>query len=112
LQAINSPITIISQDTNTFAKQMKLALGFGQVVVIDNIGDKISRLLFPIIKEYRQKKVIGRENEINLAGKMVPIHLDFQLILATSNGRPDFGPEINEYVILVNFALTESAFDA
>ena len=56
---------------------MKLALGFGQVVVIDNIGEKISRILFPIIKEYRQKKFVGRENEINLAGKMVPLHLDF-----------------------------------
>jgi hypothetical protein len=43
---------------------------------------------------------------------MVPLHLDFKLILATAEGRPDYGPEISEYIILVNFALTESAFDA
>ena len=80
--------------------------------MIDNVGEKISRILYPIIKEYKQKKVVGKENEINLAGKMVPLHMDFQLLLVTAASKPDYGPEISEYLIMVNFALSESAFDA
>ena len=47
-----------------------------------------------------------------LDGRSVPISSEFNLILHAVSRKPDFGPEISEYIIQVNFELTEAAFDA
>jgi hypothetical protein len=43
---------------------------------------------------------------------MVPVHYDFGMIITSMSGSPDFGSEISESLILVNFELSEGAFDA
>jgi hypothetical protein len=55
---------------------------------------------------------VGKESEITWAGKPVSLHLDFNLLLVTAANKPDYGPEISEYLIMVNFALSENAFEA
>ena len=54
----------------------------------------------------------GRDNEVEIGGRMVPISPDFQLIITSVSSKPNFGPDISEHIVLVNFELTEAAFDA
>jgi hypothetical protein len=58
------------------------------------------------------KKIAGKENEVLLDGRMVPVHYDFNMIITTMSSAPDFGSEICENLILVNFELSEEAFEA
>jgi len=59
-----------------------------------------------------KKRIVGKENEVELDGRMVPVNFDFDLLISSVTSSPDFGAEINEFIIMVNFELTENAFDA
>jgi hypothetical protein len=81
-------------------------------VIIENVSDKLSKLLYPVIIKQSERRVIGKEKEVELDGRMVPISSEFKLLITAVTSKPDFGPEISSYLILVNFELTEAAFDA
>jgi len=87
-------------------------LSIDSCVIVENVADKLSKRLYPIIKKMNDGWVVGRDNEVELDGRMVTISPDFQLIITSVSSKPNFGPEISEHIVLVNFELTEAAFDA
>jgi hypothetical protein len=54
-----------------------------------------------------KKRIVGKEYEVELDGRMVPVNYDFDILISSVSTSPDFGAEINEYIIMVNFELTE-----
>ena len=91
---------------------MKILIAVDTFVIIENVAGKLSKKLFPIIKKQNEARVTGRDNDVELDGRMVTISPDFKLMITSVTSKPDFGPEISEHIILVNFELTEAAFDA
>jgi len=83
----------------------------GSLVIIENVHNKLSELIHPYICMGEIKKVVGKENECMLNGKSVPISFDFEMLITTSINNPDFGAEISEHLIFVNFELSEGAFE-
>jgi hypothetical protein len=41
--------------------------------MIDNVGNEIQRTLYPLIKMGKLKKTVGKEYEVMLDGRMVPV---------------------------------------
>jgi hypothetical protein len=102
----------IAQDSNQFIAKLKIILQLGLTVIIENVVDSISRTLYPIISMGKLKKIAGKDNEVLLDGRRVPVHYDFSMIITTMSSSPNFGSEISENLIMVNFELSEEAFDA
>ena len=40
-------------------------------VIIENVSDKLSKLLYPVIMKQSERRVIGKEKEVELDGRMV-----------------------------------------
>ena len=89
-----------------------MALQVGQKLLVENVQDNISRDLYPIIRQGGSRRIFGKENEVYLDGRAVPIHLDFKMLITCVLEKPDFGAEISEHIILVNFTLDEASFDS
>ena len=47
-----------------------------------------------------------------LKGRNVPISFDFEMLISAAKSNPDFGAEISEHLIFINFELSEQAFEA
>ena len=84
----------------------------GSIVILDNVHNHLSPLVHPIIQMKKMTKVVGRDNEIIIANKSCPISFDFEMVITSAIGNPDFGAEISENLILVNFELSEVSFES
>ena len=84
----------------------------GSTVFIENIKDKINPLLYPIIKKGKHEKSATKFLEIVINDVLIQVNRNFTLIISSVETAPNFGAEIDEYISLVSFELTEPVFEA
>ena len=77
---------------------------FGKKVLIENVGQKIDLILYPILRKDFVSE--GGTNSVNLFGHMVDIDKNFSLFITSEMRNPHFGPDISVMVNFVNFYVT------
>lgn len=83
------------------------ALGAGDVVLIENIGESVDPVLDPLLGRNTIKK--GRA--IKMGDKEVEYNPDFKLILHTKLANPHYKPEMQAQTTLINFTVTRDGLE-
>mmetsp|Transcript_21854 Transcript_21854/g.21015 ORF Transcript_21854/g.21015 Transcript_21854/m.21015 type:complete len:292 (+) Transcript_21854:3966-4841(+) len=103
-------IKVLNFNDVNFVHSFELSMKFGRTVLIENVGQKIELILYPILlKEY---VVEGGTMSVNLFGHMVEIDSNFKLFITTEVRNPHFGPEISVLTNQVNFYVTLEGLEA
>jgi len=99
-------ITIGAKQWLTILSQ---AMGNGDTVLIENIGESLDAVLDPILSRAFVKK--GRNLMIKVGDELVDFHPKFKLILQTKLLNPHYKPEIAAQCTLINFIVTEEGLE-
>jgi hypothetical protein len=73
-------------------------------VLIENVGQKIELILYPLIK--REYQIEAGSTSVNIFGHMVEIDSHFKLFIVSELKNPLFGPDISVLTTQVNFHVT------
>lgn len=84
--------------------KLKVAIGTSQAFLIENLDEKITAVLAPVIQRAKQRK--GNRDEITIGDNSVPYCDDFKLYLHTKLGNPHYPPEVQAECTMVNFTVT------
>lgn len=87
-----------------FIKEFELSMKLGKSVLIENVGQKIDLLLYPMLK-----REFDHQNgyvSVNIFGHMIEMDPNFKLYITSEIRNPHFGPEISVMTIFVNFYVT------
>ncbi|XP_051721899.1 dynein axonemal heavy chain 11 [Ctenopharyngodon idella] len=83
------------------------ALACGEVVLIENIKERVDPLLEPLLGRQTLKK--GRY--IRLGDKECEYNSGFRLVLYTKQANPHFPPELQAQTTLINFTVTRTGLE-
>ena len=84
---------------------------FGKKVLIENVGQKIDLLLYPILRrEFHNEG--GPNPSVNMFGHTVEIDSNFKLFITSEMKNPHFGPDISVMTNFVNFYVTLEGLEA
>ena len=84
--------------------KVEKALERGWTIIIENLGESIDAVLFPIIQRATIKR--GSKQYIKLGDSEVEYSPDFRLYLHTKLSNPHYPPELHAECGLVNFTVT------
>ena len=87
-----------------FIQSFEFAMKFGKKVLIENVGQKIDLVLYPILK--KDFVTEGFTNSVSLFGHMVEVDKNFKLFITSEIRSPHFGPDISVMSNFVNFYVT------
>jgi len=73
-------------------KRVEHAISNGNVLMIENLSDKIDAVLDPLLSRAFIKK--GKSTYVKLGGEEVEMSPDFKLYLQTKMQNPHYSPEI------------------
>lgn len=73
-------------------------------MLIENVGQKIDLILYPILK--RDYFSEGGTSSVNIFGHMVDMDRNFRLFICSEMRNPHFGPDISVITQFVNFYVT------
>lgn len=88
------------------SNELEMSIKFGKWLVIENVNEKLSPELEPILVP--QIKFKGKSKLLKFGDKEVEYHDEFKLFLITQNPNPHQSPETCVKICLINFAITES----
>lgn len=88
------------------SNELEVAIRFGKWVLLENVTEKLSPDLEPILVP--QIKVKGRTVTIQVGEKEVELSPDFRFFMTTTMPNPHYSPETCVKICLINFAITES----
>jgi dynein heavy chain len=84
--------------------KVEKALERGWTIIIENLGETIDAVLFPIIQRATIKR--GSKQYIKLGDSEVEYSADFRLYLHTKLSNPHYPPELHAECGLINFTVT------
>lgn len=90
-------------------KKVELAVGAGQTLMIDGIGQDIDAVLDPLLSRQFVKK--GKTIFVKLGAEEVEVASGFKLYLQTKLINPHYKPETAAQCTIVNFIVTESGLE-
>ena len=88
---------------------VEAALEAGHSVLIENMGEKIDAILWPVVS--RATTLRGRKRYVKMGDKDVEFHPDFRLFLHTKLSNPTYPPEVQAECTLVNFTITRAGLE-
>jgi dynein heavy chain, axonemal len=94
---------------NNFKKviqAIEMSIQAGNTVLIENIMEEVDAQLNPVIGRKTIKK--GRKRIMQFAGKEFTLDPKFKLYMQTKLSSPDYPPEIQAEMTLINFTVTEN----
>jgi len=102
-------MTKIQLSQKGWAKKVELAISNGQVLMIENLSDKIDAVLDPLLSKNYTKK--GKAQFVKLGNEDVEVHPQFRLYLQTKMQNPHYIPEVAAQCTIINFIVTESGLE-
>lgn len=97
-------LKILNFSDSNFSQQLEWAMKFGKRVLIENVGQKIDLIIYPLIKkEYINE---GGSLSLNIFGHQVELDPRFKLFIMSELKNPRFGPDIAVLTTQVNFHVT------
>ena len=93
--------------------ELKQCIKFGQQVIIENVGDKLPRKLYPLFSYFKQKVLQQQPvTSVYIDRMILPIDEKFKMYITSMVSNPDFGSELSLMANFVNFNVTVEAFEA
>lgn len=92
-----------------WSKKVELAVSNGQVLLIENLSDKIDAVLDPLLSKNYTKK--GKNQYVKLGTEDVEVHPNFKLYLQTKMQNPHYIPEVAAQCTIINFIVTEAGLE-
>lgn len=94
---------ILSQNNHKLCYSLELAVRFGKVFVVEDCQE-----LRPPLMQLVTNKVYMKFNkkQLEVGGKMVDLHENFQLVLVTKTPKLSIGPETAAYITCIPFTVT------
>jgi len=102
-------IQVVRLDQPDYLRKIEVSIENGYATVIQEMGEQIDSVLFPIIS----RKVVtkGVKTFARVGGSEIEVHPNFLLYLHTKLSNPHYPPEIQGEVTLVNFAVTPEGLE-
>lgn len=100
-------LKIIRLEQKGYLDALERAVSSGDVVLLENIGEKIDPVLDPLIG----RNTIKRGRAIKMGDKEVEYHPDFKLIIQTKLANPHYQPEMQAQTTLINFTVTRDGLE-
>nr|XP_036878224.1 dynein heavy chain 11, axonemal [Manis javanica] len=91
-----------------FLNAIETALAFGDVILIENLEEKIDPVLDPLLG----RNTIKKGKYIRIGDKECEFNKNFRLILHTKLANPHYRPELQAQTTLLNFTVTEDGLEA
>jgi dynein heavy chain len=102
-------MTKIQLSQKGWSKKVEMAITNGQVLMIENLSDKIDAVLDPLLSKNYTKK--GKAQFVKLGNEDVEVHPQFRLYLQTKMQNPHYIPEVAAQCTIINFIVTESGLE-
>jgi len=102
-------MTKIQLSQKGWSKKVELAVSNGNVLMIENLSDKIDAVLDPLLSKNYTKK--GKAQFVKLGNEDVEVHSQFRLYLQTKMQNPHYIPEVAAQCTIINFIVTESGLE-
>jgi dynein heavy chain len=99
----------IQLSAKNWMKKVEMAVGNGQVLMIDSIGQEIDAVLDPLLSRQFVKK--GKSLIVKLGSEDVEVVPGFKLFLQTKLINPHYKPETAAQCTIINFIVTESGLE-
>ena len=103
MEAPNS-LKIVREGQKRWIDLLKQEIGTDHAFLIENMGEKISAVLAPVIQRAKTRK--GARDEITIGDTSVPYNDKFRLYMHTKLSNPHYPPEIQAECTMVNFTVT------
>ena len=104
-----SAMQIIQLSQRGWPKKVELALGNGNVLMIEALGQEIDAVLDPLLSRAFTKK--GKNKFVKLGAEECEVGNTFKLYLQTKMQNPHYKPEIAAQCTIINFIVTESGLE-
>jgi len=105
--ANKSLFKVMKATDEKLSAELEMAIKLGKYVILENVGEKLSPELDPILTP--QIKTKGKNKIIVMAEKKEVDYADeFRFYMTTTNANPHYTPETCVKISLINFAITES----
>ncbi|XP_027975100.1 dynein heavy chain 11, axonemal-like [Eumetopias jubatus] len=91
-----------------FLNAIETALAFGDVILVENLGETIDPVLDPLLG----RNTIKKGKYIRIGDKECEFNKNFRLILHTKLANPHYKPELQAQTTLLNFTVTEDGLEA
>lgn len=82
-------------------KTLELSIQHGEWFLVENVGEELDPSLEPILL-----KQIDKSGTIRIGDKQIPYDKDFKFFMTTTLPNPNYSPETQVKVTLLNFAIT------
>lgn len=82
-------------------KQLELSIQHGEWFLVENVGEELDPSLEPILQ-----KQIDKSGTMRIGDKQIPYDKDFKFFMTTTLPNPNYSPETQVKVTLLNFAIT------
>jgi dynein heavy chain len=102
-------MTKIQLSQKGWSKKVEMAVSLGNVLMIENLSDKIDAVLDPLLSKNYTKK--GKNQYVKLGTEDVEVHPNFRLYLQTKMQNPHYIPEVAAQCCIINFIVTESGLE-
>ena len=99
----------IQLSQKNWMKKVEMAVGNGNVLMIDSIGQDIDAVLDPLLSRQFVKK--GKSLFVTLGSEEVEVMPGFKLFLQTKLINPHYKPETAAQCTIINFIVTESGLE-
>eukprot|EP00753_Platysulcus_tardus_P001929 PLAT11596.21.p1 GENE.PLAT11596.21~~PLAT11596.21.p1 ORF type:complete len:1541 (+),score=910.45 PLAT11596.21:361-4623(+) len=103
LEADNS-LKVVKMSSSTFARDLEIALQFGNPLLIESVGEYIDPLLEPVLT--KAIVTVGGIAQIRVGDNTVEYDERFRLYMTTKLRNPHYAPETCVKVSLLNFMAT------
>lgn len=102
-------LQIIQMNNPKWMPILSNAISEGTVVFIENLTEEIDASIEPVLAREVYKKGYGRY--LNLGGEAIEYDDNFQLFMQTRLFNPEYLPEIQAQVTMINFIATEGGLE-
>jgi len=96
---------IIKPTDNKLANEVELAIKYGKLMLVENVGNILNSEFDPILTPVF--KMRGKNKMIKLGEKEVEFNEEFKLYFTTNHPNPRYTPETCVKVTLINFSVTK-----
>jgi dynein heavy chain len=105
----STEMVILQLSQRNWLKRVEMAVGSGQVLMIEALGQEIDAILDPLLSRQFVKK--GKAFTVKLGSEDVEIAEGFKLYLQTKLINPHYKPETAAQCTIINFIVTENGLE-
>ena len=102
-------LVVLQLTMKDWARRLSNSIQNGDVVIIENVGEKLDPTLDPVLARAVYKK--GRNLYLRFGGEEIAFDPQFKLYLTSKLSNPHYSPEILAQTTLINFIATEAGLE-